>query len=751
MKTLLLIVAICVSAGANAQILFSEDFDGIPGATAGGAGTYAFPQGWFLRNVDNRTPSANTAYVNDAWERREDFGLLNVTDSCAFSNSWYTPAGAADDWMWTPLISALPANCQLTWNAVAYDVSFPDGYEVRVMTSAQGPPTGGTGVIGNQVTNSTVIFSTTAEASAWTPHNVSLNAYAGQAIYIGFRNNSNDKFLLLIDDVVVSVVPAFDAAVSQTNIDEYTITPLSQVAAIGSEGMIENTGSGAITNVSLNVNVFDGGMNNVYSATSAPLGSLAPGAFSNFTVPGFIPTVADLYTVELTANMTEADSDPLNDLATYTVLVSDSVYARDDSNVTGTLGIGALNGGQLGQSFELLNADELTSLSFFIGNSSGNMVGQPLSGGVYATDVSGTPTTLLASTTTMIMDTTSNTLWTLPISGGPLTLPAGNYVCVVNEADSNVTVGTTAGIFTLGKGWIDWPTNPQGGWANPEDFGAQFQVAFVVRANFGVCQPTNTTLTASTCQPSYTSPSGNYVWTTSGVYNDTIYGSAGCDTFYVVNLTMNEISQQLSVTACDSYTSPSGNYVWTSSGVYNDTIVNGMGCDTMVVVDLTIETVDLTVSEASNVITAAQAGGTYQWIDCSNNTPINGETQQSFTATANGNYAVIVGSGSCSDTSACVAITTIGLSENLLNSGIEVFPNPSNGDFSVTILGATDSDLEVELIDATGKVVSASNHKATGTKMVIDVEAAGIESGVYLLQVTSDEKQWTERVVISRK
>ena len=141
----------------NAQVLFYEDFDGIGGSTAGGAGTYSFPAGWLKRNVDNRTPATAVSYVNEAWERREDFST-NVSDSVAFSTSWYSPAGAADDWMWTPLIGPLPAGAELKWNALAYDPLYPDGYSVRVMTSTQGPPTGGTGVMGNQVTNSTNRF-----------------------------------------------------------------------------------------------------------------------------------------------------------------------------------------------------------------------------------------------------------------------------------------------------------------------------------------------------------------------------------------------------------------------------------------------------------------------------------------------------------------------------------------------------------------------------------------------------------------
>lgn len=201
---------------------FYEDFDGIPGPTAGGSGTYAFPTGWLLRNVDNRTPNAQVAYVNEAWERREDFSISNnnTADSAAFSTSFYSPEGQADDWMWTPQI-AIPANAVLKWNAVTYDPEYLDGYEVRIMTTA---PTGGNGDIGNQVSASTQIFSIPAENTVWTARTVSLTAYAGQNVYIGFRNNSNDKFLLLIDDVLVEGTPLPPTVVIAKNPDTCTET-----------------------------------------------------------------------------------------------------------------------------------------------------------------------------------------------------------------------------------------------------------------------------------------------------------------------------------------------------------------------------------------------------------------------------------------------------------------------------------------------------------------------------------------------
>lgn len=198
---LLLFVFLLSGGTAFSQpvILFSEDFDGMPGSTAGGAGTYSFPSGWLLANVDNRTPEAQVSFVNDAWERREDFGL-SVSDSCAFSTSLYLPPGQADDWMWTPAITLTGSNIVLSWRARVYDVTFADGYEVRIMTV---PPTGGTGSIGNMESASTILFTISAESTGWSAHSVDISNYRGSQVYIGFRNHSNDKYLLAIDNIKV--------------------------------------------------------------------------------------------------------------------------------------------------------------------------------------------------------------------------------------------------------------------------------------------------------------------------------------------------------------------------------------------------------------------------------------------------------------------------------------------------------------------------------------------------------------------
>jgi hypothetical protein len=177
---------VCVGLNTCPTTILSEDFQ-----------SQTFPADWYRFNVDGRSPAGSVLYVNDAWIVREDF-KLNVTDYAAFSTSWYSPAGAADDWMVTEAIALPPAGlgCTLSWNALTYDPDYRDGYQVRVFTAVPSAST--------LVADSTQVYSNNAEETAWTARTVSLSAYQGQTVYVAWRNNTNDRFLLLIDDILVT-------------------------------------------------------------------------------------------------------------------------------------------------------------------------------------------------------------------------------------------------------------------------------------------------------------------------------------------------------------------------------------------------------------------------------------------------------------------------------------------------------------------------------------------------------------------
>ena len=107
----------------------------------------------------------------------------------------------------------------------------------------------------------------------------------------------------------------------------------------------------------------------------------------------------------------------------------------------------------------------------------------------------------------------------------------------------------------------------------------------VVQFNLTIIPLPTRVINASACF-NYTSPSGNHIWTANGTYMDTIPNVTGCDSMFIVNLTLLNSVDTLEVVMCDSLISPSGLYVWYSSGVYHDTIVNYFGCDSLLTIDV---------------------------------------------------------------------------------------------------------------------------------------------------------------------
>jgi len=260
----------------------------------------------------------------------------------------------------------------------------------------------------------------------------------------------------------------------------------------------------------------------------------------------------------------------------------------------------------------------------------------------------------------------------------------------------------------------------------------------LITSNSVGCAETTSSISEIVCE-SYTSPSGNYTWTTSNTYMDTIPNAAGCDSVITIDLTVNATASSISETACDSYTSPSGNYTWTTSNMYMDTIPNAAGCDSVITIDLTINTVDATVSQSGIILTANETGATYAWVDCNTMTLINGETSQSFTATSNGDYAAIVTVGNCSDTSACMNVNTVGIQENDQSSLVSIYPNPSDGVFYI----AVSDDAQIQVTDVSGKSILSDNYSSGQHK----IDLSNFRNGIYLLKVLGNGVVSTSKIV----
>jgi len=210
---------------------------------------------------------------------------------------------------------------------------------------------------------------------------------------------------------------------------------------------------------------------------------------------------------------------------------------------------------------------------------------------------------------------------------------------------------------------------------------------------------------------------------------------------YVVIKSCKDTRATISETACDSFVSPSGK-IWSSSNTYLDTIPNAAKCDSVITINLTIVSIDSSVTQAGALLTANQAGASYQWLDCPEITPIDGATSQTFEATSNGAYAVRISKSGCADTSACYTVSGVGILNNDFGANFQVYPNPTDGNFSID-LGTNYPSIQVSVKAMNGETVQSHSYRQS-QRLNLSIQGA---AGVYLVQIESEGKKAQVRLV----
>lgn len=174
--------------------------------------------------------------------------------------------------------------------------------------------------------------------------------------------------------------------------------------------------------------------------------------------------------------------------------------------------------------------------------------------------------------------------------------------------------------------------------------------------------------------------------------------------------------------------------------IYYATDTDGCESQTRFEVTVTINpTLDSTVSVAGNTITATTKTATYQWLDCDNaNAVISGATDASYTPTTSGNFAVEVTENGCSATSACTALSFVGLDEKSL-SNLTIFPNPTQKEVMLSLT----EQVKLELKDINGKILFVDKN-ASGN---YTIDLSIYTKGLYFVSVSNRKGSATYKLI----
>ncbi|MDD2344820.1 MAG: T9SS type A sorting domain-containing protein [Bacteroidales bacterium] len=179
---------------------------------------------------------------------------------------------------------------------------------------------------------------------------------------------------------------------------------------------------------------------------------------------------------------------------------------------------------------------------------------------------------------------------------------------------------------------------------------------------------------------------------------------------------------------------------------YAFTIVDEYGCTYDSIISLTvIQGPDASVVQNGDILSALTYGPeiSYQWLDCDDNyEAIVGETDQSFFATSDGNYALKVTEGECYTISSCYEITIVGIWENTYETQINIYPNPTNGKINID-LGHVYSETQVKIYDIKGKLMDQFLFE---NKNVLEFHINDI-TGIYILDVQSGNRKALLKVI----
>lgn len=140
--------------------------------------------------------------------------------------------------------------------------------------------------------------------------------------------------------------------------------------------------------------------------------------------------------------------------------------------------------------------------------------------------------------------------------------------------------------------------------------------------------------------------------------------------------------------------------------------------------------VDNTTTLNANQISSNQTGANYRWLDCNNSyVVISGETAQTFAPTANGSYAVEISLNGCTDTSACVNITSVGIN-NINTTNMSISPNPVK---DYLFINGNEQVIKATIYTINGCLVQTLN------TLDNKINVSNLSQGMYILMVQTDK------------
>lgn len=242
---------------------------------------------------------------------------------------------------------------------------------------------------------------------------------------------------------------------------------------------------------------------------------------------------------------------------------------------------------------------------------------------------------------------------------------------------------------------------------------------------------------------------GSYFWNGVDYQTSGIYTANVCSETFTLDLTVTpSYNFELDIEECSEYSDPNFGY-FDQSGAYAFEYTTVNGCDSNYVLNITINPLPQapTIAVGSNNELIASGGDSYNWYSCDGDTytlvpGINGATllgqTGQFAATA------VSAEGCESWYSQCVFTDNdedpLNIQENAQKS-LLVYPNPATTSVTIAEIAQPSS---IIITDLNGRVM----YTTTTNETSVEIEVDNYASGVYLVNVVGEQFKATQKLVV---
>jgi subtilisin-like proprotein convertase family protein len=167
------------------EVILSESFDSLREGQ--------LPCGWTAVSTDEGLNAEVFGGNATKWRNVSRTGYAGRSAPGICLNAYNADGSANDDWLILPPFPPLTGAIALTYWIASQQAAYLESYEVRVATAGSDPA---------NFTN--LVYTGTNIPATFTQHAHDLSAYAGAPFWVAIHHTSTDKFVIKLDDVLLT-------------------------------------------------------------------------------------------------------------------------------------------------------------------------------------------------------------------------------------------------------------------------------------------------------------------------------------------------------------------------------------------------------------------------------------------------------------------------------------------------------------------------------------------------------------------